>query len=233
MSLFAIGDFHLSYGTDKPMDCFGDVWINHEDKILEKWNETVSPEDTVVITGDHSWGKDAYEAAPDLDFIMRLPGRKILLRGNHDMFWQANKTAELNRKFSGRLEFLQDNFCTYEDYALVGTKGYCYEGRQEPIEHYEKLMRREGRRLQKSFSLAREAGFTKFIMFLHYPPTSIGERDSLFTNMAHLYGAETIVYSHCHGSERFNDSYRGFHDGIMYYLVSGDFLDFAPQMILK
>ena len=90
-----------------------------------------------MITGDHSWGRDLAECQADLDFIMALPGRKILLRGNHDMFWDAKKTEDLNEMFRGKLEFLQNNFYTYEDYALVGTKGYCYEGKDsyEPVSY--------------------------------------------------------------------------------------------------
>ena len=232
MSLYAIGDFHLSFNSDKSMDKFGPVWVNHEDKIIRNFRMLIKDNDTVVITGDHSWGKNLKDASLDLEFIEKLPGRKILLRGNHDMFWEANKTERLNKMFEGRLFFMQDNFYSYEDYALVGTKGYCYEGRDEPMEHYEKLMKREALRLRKGFDKAKAAGFSKFIMFLHYPPTSIGEKESLFTKMAKEYGAEIVVYSHCHGMERYNDSYKGLVDGINYYLVSGDFLDFCPKRIL-
>ncbi len=232
MSLYAIGDFHLSFNSDKSMDKFGPVWVNHEDKIIRNFRMLIRDNDTVVITGDHSWGKNLKDASLDLEFIEKLPGRKILLRGNHDMFWEANKTERLNKMFEGRLFFMQDNFYSYEDYALVGTKGYCYEGRDEPMEHYEKLMKREALRLRKGFDKAKAAGFSKFIMFLHYPPTSIGEKESLFTKMAKEYRAEIVVYSHCHGMERYNDSYKGLVDGINYYLVSGDFLDFCPKRIL-
>lgn len=127
MSLYAIGDLHLSFSVDKPMDVFGRVWKNHEKKIWKYWNKRVAEEDTIVITGDHSWGKNLEQSGKDLDFIAELPGRKILLRGNHDMFWDAKKTQRLNERFQGRLEFLQNNFYRYKDYALVGTKGYCYE----------------------------------------------------------------------------------------------------------
>ena len=129
MSLYAIGDFHLSFTVHKPMDVFDKRWKNHVVKIEKYWKKKVTENDTVVITGDHSWGRNLEECQADLDFIMALPGRKILLRGNHDMFWNAKKTEKLNEMFRGKLEFLQNNFYTYEDYALVGTKGYCYEGK--------------------------------------------------------------------------------------------------------
>ena len=150
MSLYAIGDFHLSFTVNKPMDVFDKRWKNHVVKIEKYWKKKVTENDTVVITGDHSWGRDLAECQADLDFIMALPGRKILLRGNHDMFWDAKKTENLNEMFRGKLEFLQNNFYTYEDYALVGTKGYCYEGK-DSYEHFLKIRERELGRLRCSF----------------------------------------------------------------------------------
>lgn len=105
MSLYAIGDFHLSFTVNKPMDVFDKRWKNHVVKIEKYWKKRVTENDTVVITGDHSWGRDLAECQADLDFIMALPGRKILLRGNHDMFWDAKKTENLNEMFRGKLEF--------------------------------------------------------------------------------------------------------------------------------
>lgn len=128
MALYALGDLHLSFQADKPMDAFGKVWHHHERKIEKYVNQIVKPEDTLVLTGDHSWGRKLAECREDLDFIERLPGRKILLRGNHDMFWDAKKTKRLNEEFNGKLFFLQNNFAAYKDYALVGTKGYTFEG---------------------------------------------------------------------------------------------------------
>ena len=229
MALYALGDLHLSFQADKPMDAFGKVWRHHERKIEKYVNRIVKPEDTLVLTGDHSWGRE------DLAFIERLPGRKILLRGNHDMFWDAKKTRRLNEEYEGRLFFLQNNFAVYEDYALVGTKGYTFEGPfyldrwgnvtgwdEEREAQAQKLVEREMARLRESFRLAQEAGYRKFVMFLHYPPTNILEE----------YGAAAVVYSHCHGERRFGDSVRGEFHGIRYLLVSGDYLDFHPEKVL-
>lgn len=232
MSLYAIGDLHLSLTVDKPMEVFGKEWKNHTAKIEKNWIKLISPEDTVVVTGDHSWGRNLEECKADLDFIGDLPGRKILLRGNHDMFWDAKKTQRLNELYQGRLSFLQTNYFSYEDYALVGTKGYCYEGKDSP-EHFEKLVDRELDRLRISFELAASGGYKKFIMFLHYPPTSIGEMESGFTRMAEEYGASQVIYSHCHGKERYQDSFLGEVNGIEYCLVSSDYLKFKPRQILK
>lgn len=231
MALYAIGDLHLSFTVNKPMDVFGEEWKDHVRRIEKNWHDNVKTEDTIVITGDHSWGRSLEESRRDLEFIAALPGRKILLRGNHDMFWDANKTERLNQMFRGQMQFLQNNFCVYADYALVGTKGYCDEDRDTP-EQLEKLLNREWIRLRISFELAKAAGYRKFIMFLHYPPTSIYEEGSRFTEIAEEYSAEKVVYSHCHGRKRYGDSIRGFRNGIEYRLVSSDYLGFMPVRVL-
>ena len=146
MSLYAIGDLHLSFTVDKPMSIYGREWENHVAKIEKNWKKRIREQDTVVLTGDHSWGRNMDECRADLDFIASLPGQKILLRGNHDMFWDAKKTCQLNDLYQGSLSFLQNNYYMYGEYALVGTKGYCYEGRDTP-EQYEKLVKRELERL--------------------------------------------------------------------------------------
>lgn len=245
MALYALGDLHLSFQVQKPMDAFGKVWKHHERKIEKYVNQIVKPEDTLVLTGDHSWGRKLGECREDLRFIENLPGRKILLRGNHDMFWDAKKTASLNEKFEGKLFFLQNNYSVYQDYALVGTKGFTFEGPfylnrrgqvigwdEEREAHAKKLVFREMERLRKSFQMAKEAGYRKFIMFLHYPPTNILERTSPFTEIAREYDVTAVVYSHCHGESRFGDSIQGKFQGISYMLVSGDYLNFHPALVL-
>ena len=231
MALYALGDLHLAYQSEKTMDIFGKVWKNHEKKTEKNCRGIMTEDDTLVLVGDHSWGRRLEECEYDLRFIENLPGRKILVRGNHDNFWDAKKTQRLNDIFKDRLYFLQNNFYSYKDYAIVGTKGYCYEG-LDTREHAAMLVEREAKRLKVSFEEARKAGFEKFIMFLHYPPTELGEKTSRFTYMAEAYGVSQVVYAHCHGRERFHDSLLGSVNGIEYSLVSGDFLDFKPKLIL-
>ena len=246
MALYALGDLHLSFQVNKPMDAFGRVWKRHERKIEKYVNQIVESGDTLVLTGDHSWGRKLPECREDLAFIERLPGRKILLRGNHDMFWDAKKTARLNEEYAGRLFFLQNNFAAYKDYALVGTKGFTFEGPfylnrrgeiigldEEKEVQAKKLVDRETARLRESFRQAKQAGYRKFIMFLHYPPTNILEKESPFTKIAEEYRASAVVYSHCHGESRFGDSIRGEFHGIPYMLVSGDYLNFHPALIVE
>ena len=176
MALYALGDPHLSFGrADKPRSLRSKAWQGHEEKIRKNWLAAVTEADTVVLLGDVSFGRTEEECRPDFDFLRALPGRKILLRGNHDMYWDAKKTARLNEKYAGELFFLQDNFYEYasggETWALTGTKGYCFENLDAP-EHYEKIRDREAERLRTSLRAAREAGHRRFIVFLHYPPTS-------------------------------------------------------------
>lgn len=246
MALFTFGDPHLSFQVpDKSMDKFGPLWKNHEKKIKENCTRLIKEEDTLVIDGDLSWGRKLSECESDLKFLAELPGKKIFIRGNHDMFWDAKKTNSLNEQFKGKFFFLQNNFATYKDYAIVGTKGYTFEGpyyldRKGRIvgydeankEHADKLVKREVERLQASFDMAVNHGYKKFIMFLHYPPTNMIEEESPFTLLAEKYHAEQVIYAHSHGEPRFHDSIQGPFHGIKYSLVSGDFLNFVPMKIL-
>ncbi len=247
MALYALGDLHLHFQAElkAPNQLTDPVWRGHEKRFLKHCNRLVQPDDILLLAGDHSWGRNIRECEADLDFIASLPGKKVLLRGNHDAFWDAKKTKHLNTIYTGKLFFLQNNFVPYKDYAIVGTKGFTFEGPflvdrygrildwdREEEAHSRKLVTREAERLRISFEAAKAEGFRKFIMFLHYPPTSILEKRSVFTHMAGIYGAEQVVYAHCHGSRHFQDSLLGVHDGILYRLVSGDYLNWKPEKIL-
>ena len=247
MSLYAIGDLHLHYQSvlKAPNQLHDRVWRKHEEKLLKNCRKMITEEDTLVLVGDHSWGKNLSECEMDLQYIMDLPGRKILTRGNHDMFWDVKKTGQLNALYQPKLTFLQDRYETYRDYALVGTKGFTFEGPfyldrrgrivgwdEKAEEHARKLVERELLRLRKAFELAKADGYRQFIMFLHYPPTNILEEKSGFTDMAQEYGAQQVIYAHCHGESRFHDSIMGNFQGIEYSLVSGDYRKWQPMKVL-
>ena len=247
MSLYAIGDLHLHFQSKLPnMTQQKDrLWRNHEEKLAKNCSKLLQPEDMLVLVGDHSWGMNLAECEEDFNYIERLPGRKILTRGNHDMFWDAKKTESLNERFSGRLFFLQGNYAAYGDTALVAAKGYTFEGpfyldgRGRIVDwddkaeaHAKKLVKREEERLREGFERAVKDGFRKFIMFLHYPPTNILEKESVFTRMAEEYHASQVIYAHCHGEARFHDSIMGEYHGVEYSLVSGDYLRWMPKKIL-
>ena len=248
MSLYAIGDLHLHFGSELKIEhpqLKDRAWKNHEEKFRKNCAKLLTADDTLVLVGDHSWGKTMDACEPDLRYITDLPGRKILLRGNHDMFWDAKKTASLNERYAGKLSFLQNNYFAYRDHALVGTKGFVFEGPlyidrrgrivgwdEKNEEHAKKIVERELERLRVSFEAAKADGYRKFLMFLHYPPTSILEDESGFTRMAEEYRVEQVIYAHSHGESRFYDSVLGEKNGVAYKLVSGDFLQWKPVKIL-
>ncbi len=247
MALYVIGDLHLHFQSPlkSKRQLTDPVWKKHEEKFRKNCLARLTDGDTLVLLGDHSWGRSMAECEEDFAYIASLPGRKILLRGNHDMFWDAGKTEQLNEAFAGRLSFLQNNYYRYGSCALVGTKGHCFEGPfwlnargqivgwdEEAEAHAKKLVLRELERLRCSFEAARADGFRRFIVFLHYPPTSILEDDSGFTAMAEEYGAEQLVYAHCHGERRFHDSIEGEKNGVRYSLASGDYLRWQPLKLL-
>ena len=248
MALYVIGDLHLHFQAElKAQAQLTDpLWQDHEERFKTNCQELVSDDDTLVLVGDHSWGKNLSECEEDFAYIRSLPGRKILTRGNHDMFWDARKTGKLNELFQPELTFLQDGYETYKDYALVATKGYTFEGPyyldqkgqiigydESNKEHADRLVKREAQRIQRSLDAAMAAGYTKIILFLHYPPTNVMEKESVFTDLAAAYHVEQVIYAHCHGQKRFRDSIQGRYKGRIYRLVSGDYLNWEPLKILE
>lgn len=236
MALFAIGDLHLSFQTNKPMDQFGERWVNHTKKIKERFSAEVKEEDTLLLLGDHSWALKPEESVEDFEFIMALPGRKILTRGNHDLYWPSSGTTKIKKRYEGKLEFVQSQYIShYGDIALVGTKGYAWEGHDD-YAHAQKLIAREIQRLRLGFLEAQKEGYTRYVMLLHYPPTNIIEtrnhEESPFTKIADEFHVEQVLYAHCHGEQRWSDSLQGEFHGIPYHLVSGDYLDWHPYKVM-
>ncbi|SNS74472.1 hypothetical protein SAMN05446037_101944 [Anaerovirgula multivorans] len=229
MALYAIGDLHLSNNVNKPMDIFGCHWIKHDEKIQEDWYNKVGENDTVLIPGDISWGMNIQEASSDLEWIEKLPGHKILLKGNHDYWWSS--ISKLNSAFSN-MDFLQNNFFTYEDYAICGTRGWICPNNKKFTQQDKKIYYREVQRLKISLDQAGKSKFNKIIVMLHYPPTNDMLEDSLFTEVLKNYDVEMVVYGHLHGEDAYNGGLQGEHHGITYHLVSCDFLDFQLMKLL-
>ena len=167
MALYAIGDFHLALGRDKPMDIFGDNWANHAEKLKAAF-ASLTPEDVTVVCGDLSWAMGIEDAKEDFLFIHNLPGRKIILKGNHDYWWST--AARAKRFFAENgidtIDILNNNCFEYGGYALCGTRGWFYE-EERGGEHDKKVMRREIVRLETSL---KAAGEREKLVFLHYPP---------------------------------------------------------------
>ena len=230
MALYAIGDLHLSLSVDKSMTVFGGAWENYVEKIETKWRAKIGDGDTVVIPGDFSWGISFEECREDFLFLERLPGRKILLKGNHDYYWTTMKkmNAFLEEIGVSSVSFLFNNSLVYrgEDgaAAICGTRGWFYEEGGDP-----KIYNRELGRLEASL-LAAEEGMEK-LAFLHYPPFGTGDPRSQITDLLEKYGVKRVWYGHLHGAALSGARAETAFRGICYRLVSADFIGFDPVRI--
>lgn len=229
MALYAISDLHLSTSVDKPMDIFGDKWTLHEEKIRDNWMNKVTENDTVIISGDISWGMKASEGMADIEWISELPGRKILVRGNHDYWWGSIK--KLNSLYEN-MDFIQNNFFSYEDYAICGSRAWICPGSNSFGEKDSKIYDRELIRLRLSLEEAKKSGYDKIIAAVHYPPTNDKFEDSGFIDLFKEYGVEKVIYGHLHGPS-LKRVFEGERDGIEYILTSADYIDFDPKLILE
>ncbi|MBS7224252.1 MAG: metallophosphoesterase [Clostridiaceae bacterium] len=233
MALYTLADLHLACAVDKPMDIFGGRWQDYMDKIQKRWTAVVSEQDTVVIGGDVSWGIDFKEAKADFAYLNRLPGHKIILKGNHDLWW--NTMTKMNRfiaenGFQG-IDFLHNNCYLYEDIGLCGTRGWFYE-EDFKEQHDEKVFRRELMRLETSLKAADAAGAREKYCFLHYPPLYTNFRCGEIIELMQRYGVTRCIYGHLHSSS-LRWAVEGMHEGIEFTLVSGDHVDFTPVLLKK
>ena len=230
MALYAIGDLHLSASVDKPMGIFGSGWENHEEKLIAAFSK-LNSDDTTVICGDLSWGMNIQEAREDFLFIHRLPGKKIVLKGNHDYWWS---TAAKARSFFAEndidsIEVLYNNCFLYdENTAICGTKGWFYE-EETGSEHDKKIMNRELIRLETSLKAAQQ--LDKYV-FLHYPPIHGSYHCHEITDMLEAYGVKACYAGHIHG-RGLRAAFEGDYRGVKYRLVSADFLNFCPAVVIN
>jgi predicted phosphohydrolase len=229
MALYGIADLHLSFEADKPMDIFGDLWKNHEESIKKNWINKIKDEDTVLIPGDISWAMRLKEAMVDLSWINALPGRKILLRGNHDYWWTS--LSKMNKIFDNMF-FLQNNYYIYNDYALCGTRGWTCPNEIKFNEHDQKIYDRELHRLRLSLENAKNDGCKKYIVMTHYPPTNEKFERSGFIEIYEEYNVSKVIYGHLHHKDSFEMGLKGNHGGIDYILASCDYIEFNPVKII-
>ena len=229
MALYAISDLHLAFNDDKPMDIFGEKWSRHDEKIKNNWIKKINKDDTILIAGDISWAMRAEDSMLDLQWIEDLPGKKIISKGNHDYWWGS--ITKLNSKFENT-KFLQNNFYEYGEYAICGTRGWICPGTDRFNEKDKKIYLRELIRLRLSLDSAKKAGFNKFIVMLHYPPTNEKFEESGFVEMLKEYEVEKVIYGHLHGPS-LSRVLNGMRDGIEYILTSADFIDFNPKFIME
>ena len=228
MALYAIGDLHLSLSQDKPMDVFGENCRNHAEK-LKNGFAALGPEDLTVLCGDLSWAMSLQEAEEDFRFLQELPGRKILLKGNHDYWWST--AAKAYRFFAEKgfdsLQILHNNCCLYGDVALCGTRGWFFE-EETGSAHDEKIMRREILRLENSL---RAAGDREKLVFLHYPPVYQSYECPEILSLLQEHRVRLCCYGHIHG-KGCAAAFRGWRGCTEFRLLSADYLDFTPVKLL-
>lgn len=231
MAIFAIGDTHLSFGTDKPMDVFGGRWNEYVRKLKENWEKEISENDSVIIAGDVSWAMNYDELFEDFNFLEGLPGKKYIIKGNHD-FWFD--TMKKNREFTKRhgfesIDFIHNDCVVIENSAVCGTRGW-FAPEQQNSSHDKKIYARELSRLKASLDAAKKTGKTDIIAALHYPPLYRTYECPDIMNMLSCSGVKTCVYGHIHSGAAVN-SIEGTFFGVEYLLVSADTMDFVPRRI--
>ena len=229
MALFVMGDLHLSLSSDKSMDIFGG-WENYVERIKENWNREVSPEDTVVVPGDISWAMSLKEAVADFRYIHELPGRKIILKGNHDYWWTT--AAKMNNFLAENgfdsIFILHNNHYAYESYGICGTRGWINDD-SEPADA--KVLAREAQRLETSIASAENAGLEPLV-FLHYPPLYGNEYNHDILDVMYRHNIKRCWYGHIHGRKGHQNAVNGERDGIVFQLVSADYVQFCPVKIM-
>lgn len=228
MALYAIGDLHLSLGTNKPMDVFGPKWANYVERIQENFSK-LNDDDVIVIAGDISWGMSLEQSLPDFQFIDALPGRKILLKGNHDYWWG---TASKMKKFFAEhdittLDILYNNAFFYGGHAICGTRGWFYEEARGEA-HDRKIMLREVGRLETSL---KAAGDRTKLVFLHYPPKYLGYECPEILDLLDAYHVPLCCYGHIH-SRGCRSAFQGMYHDTEFRLLSADYISFCPRRIL-
>ena len=229
MALYTIGDLHLSFEADKSMEAFGGRWIGYVNKLKEGFS-TVKPDDVTVLCGDLSWGMNLEQSREDFRFIDALPGKKIIVKGNHDYWWT---TAAKIRNFFlengfNSLDILHNNCLFYGDTALCGTRGWFYEA-ETGGEHDKKIMLREILRLETSL---KAAGDAEKIVFLHYPPKYGSYVCEEILSLLEQYRVQRCYYGHLHGAAS-GAAYQGTFNGTRFSLVSADYLYFIPKKVLS
>ncbi len=230
MKIFAIADTHLSGDPpSKPMSIFGAHWEGHWAKIKTSWQQQVTDADTVLLAGDISWAMKLPDALVDLNAIASLPGRKIMIRGNHDYWWQT--VSKLNNAVDGKIEFLNNNFAVAGEWAICGSRGWVcpedplFRASDRPI------FTRELLRVEASLSAARAAGFSRIILMLHFPPFYAQHSETGFAALIAKYNVELCIYGHLH-SESIKNAVTGIINGTAYHLVACDALEFKVKQLI-
>lgn len=233
MSLYVIGDLHLTFSDpSKTMEVFPG-WENYQERIEKNWLETVKPENTVVIAGDLSWGMSLQQAEPDFRFINGLPGRKLILKGNHDYWWVTKKKMETFFAENGfdTLNIIHNNHYAYENYGICGTRGWVNGTDGSRDVQDEKVLKREVQRLETSIKSAVGAGLEPLV-FMHYPPIFASNFNYDILEILYRYNIKECYYGHIHGRSAHELCVKNTYDGVNFHLISGDYIHFMPEKVL-
>ena len=222
MEIYAIGDLHLPGGADKPMNVFGERWEGHFERISQDWLSRVHSDDVVLIPGDISWAMQLEDALPDLEAIGRLPGKKILLRGNHDYWWSG--ITRLRDALPEGMYALQNDALLMGDTAFCGTRGWTLPGNATTAED-EKIYSRELQRMEMSLDRAMSLHPDRLVVMCHYPPLGEGGAETPLSQLLARYPVDDVVYGHLHGAS-LRSAVNGMMYGMRFYCVSCDGLQF-------
>lgn len=227
MAIYAISDLHLSLSGHKPMDMFGDIWHDHSKRIAANWDATVSPDDTVLLPGDHSWALRFDEARADLDYIAARPGKKILIRGDHDYWWRRESTTRIQKQLPEDMTLLHGHAIVVEGIGITGTRGWRLELEEDPDAGDAKVMNRELGYLERGLK-EMPSEVSKKIVMLHYPPFNGDLEPNAFAEILQAHGVDILVYGHIHTGFYLS----GDINGVEYRLVSADHVDMRPVRIV-
>lgn len=243
MAIYALGDTHLSFAVNKPMEIFGPLWKGHPGPLFQNWEATVAPEDYVLVPGDISWGMTLEEAEPDLRALDELPGQKLLIQGNHDYWWESLK--KMRALPLRTIRFIQNDAVLLPHGALTevdgpvavcGTRGWITPGDRswgEDEAHNQKIYQREVGRLRLSLEVGRKLGASHSVVMLHYPPVAEDHADTAFTQLLESFGGVLrCLYGHLHGPGARYRALQEERNGVQYRLVACDQIDFTPVPIV-
>jgi len=231
MNIYAIADLHLSLAKPKEMDIFGPHWKNHWKRISSDWKKRVKEDDLVLIPGDISWAMKLDDARPDIDAICSMPGKKILIRGNHDYWWDS--AAKVNSILSGDTHIIQNNCQKVGDWVVCGSRGWAFPMDSSFSAEDEKIYEREIIRLKLSLDSAAKADGEKLIVMMHYPPLYEDFTQTEFEYILSSYGVDEVIFGHLHGEILKKINLTDFEfNNVKYNLVSADYLDFKLKKIV-
>ena len=221
MNVYAISDLHLSTNSNKPMAVFGGNWEGHFEKIKSDWLEKVKEEDIVLISGDISWAMKLESAIEDLRLLAPLPGKKVFIRGNHDYWWNGI-TRLRDSAPDERFVFLQTDSVKIGDLVIVGSRGWCCPDSPDFGEQDRKLYEREAERFRLAFKDAErlKAEGDRLVALIHYPPFTVKQEDTLFTELFEANGVDKVVFGHIHGAAYF--PLKSVKNGVEYHLAACD-----------